>query len=83
MIRPDLTRQRRDLQPGVVSHPSGHGAYGRNIMFIRPPFEDDPRTVAVSLGMVDAGIEKFYMGHGGPLDAREVESHVRSLLAMP
>jgi hydroxyacylglutathione hydrolase len=34
---------------------------------IRPPFEDDPHTVARELTrLLDSGIEKFYMGHGGP-----------------
>jgi glyoxylase-like metal-dependent hydrolase (beta-lactamase superfamily II) len=46
----------------------------------RPPFEDDPAAVARSLqGLLDAGIERFYMGHGGPLPAAEVRSHVRRL----
>ncbi|XYH97821.1 hypothetical protein ACMHYB_60395 [Sorangium sp. So ce1128] len=49
----------------------------------RPPFEDDPRAVAVELQrLVDAGAETFYMGHGGPLDAAEVQRHARSLLGM-
>lgn len=47
---------------------------------IRPPFEDDPQTVAVELqGMVDSGMQRFYMGHGGPLIAAEVRRHAVSL----
>ena len=33
---------------------------------IRPPFEDDPRAVREELlRLVDAGVDRFYMGHGG------------------
>lgn len=47
---------------------------------IRPPFEDDPQVVAVELmGMVDAGMQRFHMGHGGPLIAGEVRRHALSL----
>ena len=47
---------------------------------IRPPFEDDPQTVAVELqAMVSAGMQRFHMGHGGPLIAAEVERHARVL----
>lgn len=50
----------------------------------RPPFEDDPHIVARELQrMVDSGATKFYMGHGGPLGAKEVERHARSLLRLP
>ena len=43
---------------------------------IRPPFEDDPQAVGVELmNMVDAGMQRFYMGHGGPLAAKEVRRH--------
>jgi glyoxylase-like metal-dependent hydrolase (beta-lactamase superfamily II) len=50
---------------------------------IRPPFEDDPRAVGIELQrLLDSGIEKFYMGHGGPLAACEVQRHARDLLAM-
>ena len=42
---------------------------------IRPPFEDDPRAVREELlRMVNAGVNRFYMGHGGPLNAREVRA---------
>jgi len=47
---------------------------------IRPPFEDDPQTVARELKrMVEGGAKHFYMGHGGPLEAAEVTLHARSL----
>jgi glyoxylase-like metal-dependent hydrolase (beta-lactamase superfamily II) len=47
---------------------------------IRPPFEDDPQAVARELErMVQGGAKRFYMGHGGPLEAAEVMRHVRSL----
>ena len=49
----------------------------------RPPFEDDPAAVARSLqGLLDGGVEQFYMGHGGPLPAVEVRRHVRRLMAV-
>jgi len=47
---------------------------------IRPPFEDDPGAVREELlRLVDAGVERFYMGHGGPLDASEVRRHAEGL----
>jgi glyoxylase-like metal-dependent hydrolase (beta-lactamase superfamily II) len=50
---------------------------------IRPPFEDDPHTVARELKrMVQAGAKRFYMGHGGPLEAAEVSRHAKSLSAI-
>ena len=43
---------------------------------MRPPFEDDPQAVSEELlGMVDAGMKRFHMGHGGPLPATEVRRH--------
>lgn len=46
----------------------------------RPPFEDDPLTVSAELrGMVDIGMTKFFMGHGGPLGASEVYRHASRL----
>ena len=47
---------------------------------IRPPFEDDPRAVREELlRLVNAGVARFYMGHGGPLNAREVRLHAEAL----
>jgi glyoxylase-like metal-dependent hydrolase (beta-lactamase superfamily II) len=47
---------------------------------IRPPFEDDPQTVARELQrIVEEGAKRFYLGHGGPLQAAEVIRHARSL----
>lgn len=47
---------------------------------IRPPFEDDPESVARELlRMVEGGTKHFYMGHGGPLEAAEVMRHAMSL----
>lgn len=46
----------------------------------RPPFEDDPQAVSAELmGMVDAGMQRFHMGHGGPLGVDEVSRHALSL----
>lgn len=48
----------------------------------RPPFEDDPHAVADQLeGLLAAGSQRFFMGHGGPLQACEVRRHVDSLRA--
>lgn len=56
------------------------GGIMRTSHAIRPPFEDDPHTVATELQrMVDSGMRRFYMGHGGPLMAGEVHRHARSL----
>jgi glyoxylase-like metal-dependent hydrolase (beta-lactamase superfamily II) len=47
---------------------------------IRPPFEDDPQTVARELDrMLSGGAKRFYMGHGGPLESPEVMRHATSL----
>ena len=47
---------------------------------MRPPFEDDPLTVASELErLVSAGAKRFYMGHGGPLEAAEVLRHAKFL----
>jgi len=43
---------------------------------IRPPFEDDPQLVGQELhALLKAGGCRFHMGHGGPLEAREVARH--------
>ena len=50
----------------------------------RPPFEDDPRMVAKQLQrLVDAGMVKFHLGHGGPLGKREVQAHIENLQKVP
>ncbi|MBI3714526.1 MAG: MBL fold metallo-hydrolase [Betaproteobacteria bacterium] len=50
----------------------------------RPPFEDDPRAVALALQrLLDSGMERFYMGHGGPLNACEVQRHAQALEQIP
>lgn len=50
----------------------------------RPPFEDDAQATAAALQrLLDAGMEHFYMGHGGPLPAAEVLKHARLLRALP
>jgi hydroxyacylglutathione hydrolase len=47
----------------------------------RPPFEDDPHAVGVALQrLLDSGMERFYMGHGGPLAAVEVQRHAQVLM---
>lgn len=46
----------------------------------RPPFEDDPgATARALLTLVDSGVQRYYMGHGGPLDADEVRRHAHAL----
>jgi len=46
----------------------------------RPPFEDDPLTIASELErLVRSGAKRFHMGHGGPLGASEVLRHARVL----
>ena len=51
---------------------------------IRPPFEDNPHTVARELKrMVETGTRRFYLGHGGPLDAGEVMRHTKFLCDGP
>ena len=51
---------------------------------MRPPFEDDPAAVSAQLvEMVDAGMTRFHMGHGGPLPAAEVSRHATKLKEAP
>ncbi len=46
-----------------------------------PPFEDNPHTVGLALlRLVGSGMERFHMGHGGPLTATEVQRHAQALL---
>lgn len=45
-----------------------------------PPFEDDPVAVARALtACLARGMQRFHMGHGGPLPAPEIARHVRRL----
>jgi glyoxylase-like metal-dependent hydrolase (beta-lactamase superfamily II) len=49
----------------------------------RPPFEDDPLAVSRCLfRLLDAGFQRFYMGHGGPLPAAEVRRHATRLASV-
>jgi glyoxylase-like metal-dependent hydrolase (beta-lactamase superfamily II) len=51
---------------------------------LRPPFEDDPQAVSHSLfRLLDAGSERFYLGHGGVLPAAEVRRHAGALASLP
>lgn len=50
----------------------------------RPPFEEDPHRVADELQrMLSAGATRFWLGHGGPVDAEAVARHVRTLRGLP
>ncbi|WP_206240040.1 MBL fold metallo-hydrolase [Novosphingobium terrae] len=50
---------------------------------IRPPFEDDPQTVARELErLVQDGAQRFHMGHGGPLEVPEVLRHAWVLASL-
>jgi hydroxyacylglutathione hydrolase len=56
------------------------GGIARSGKAKRPPFEDNPHVVAAQLeSMLEAGSQRFFMGHGGPLKAGEVRRHVASL----
>ena len=56
------------------------GGIARTDVAKRPPFEDDPRAVSAALRrLVDVGMKEFYMGHGGPLQAKEVCRHAHRL----
>lgn len=57
------------------------GGIARTSHAKRPPFEEDPHAVAGALRrMVASGMKRFYMGHGGPLEASEVERHAQTLM---
>lgn len=59
------------------------GGIVRNGHAKRPPFEDDPHAVGQELQrLVDLGMERFYVGHGGPLKAGEVQRHAQTLLSI-
>jgi glyoxylase-like metal-dependent hydrolase (beta-lactamase superfamily II) len=50
---------------------------------IRPPFEDDPLAVGTELQrLVASGVKTFHLGHGGPLEAREVARHAEHLIRL-
>ena len=64
----------------LVASGIGIGGVALTGRAIRPPFEDDPETVARELDrMLSNGAKRFYMGHGGPLEAPEVMKHAKSL----
>ena len=59
------------------------GGLVRTRRAIRPPFEYDPLATALALQrLLEAGMEQFYMGHGGPLPASEVARHADRLARM-
>ena len=46
-----------------------------------PPYEDDAHQVARDLlKLLDMGMETFYLGHGGPLSARDVRQYCDSIM---
>ncbi len=67
----------------LVASGVGLGGVVRLGRAIRPPFEDDPLTVARELERaVSDGARTFYLGHGGPLPAAEVARHAARLRTM-
>ena len=49
----------------------------------QPPFEDNPQQVGAALqGMLASGMKRFYIGHGGPLNATAVARHSHRLLRL-
>lgn len=58
------------------------GGIARLHRAIRPPFEDDPVAVANALfALLTAGNNRFYLGHGGPLDSHAIRRHAKALIA--
>lgn len=56
------------------------GGIARKNRPIQPPFEESPRQVAASLRLLlSQGCTRFFLGHGGPLTAREIDRHIRNL----
>ncbi|SHN30135.1 MBL fold metallo-hydrolase [Gracilibacillus kekensis] len=46
----------------------------------RPPFEENPHLVSIELQkLLQSGNQKFYMGHGGPLQAPQIQRHIYKL----
>jgi len=53
------------------------GGFARLNHARRPPFEDDPQTVSRELQqLIDSSVNRFHIGHGGPLDSETVQRHV-------
>ncbi len=49
----------------------------------RPPFEENPIEVANQLKMlVSKGINKFFIGHGGPVNSKIVSKHASELIKL-
>lgn len=47
----------------------------------QPPFEEDTRQVVQSLqSLLERGARRFYLGHGGPVSAVQVQRHVDWLI---
>ena len=56
------------------------GGIMRTSHAIRPPFEESPVAVGRQLeGLVERGALHFHIGHGGPIDSREVLRHAQAL----
>ena len=63
-----------DLVIGGISFLGGIARLGHAR---KPPFEDNPVTVRHSLtSLLDRGASRFYVGHGGPLEAQEVRRYI-------
>jgi glyoxylase-like metal-dependent hydrolase (beta-lactamase superfamily II) len=79
-----LLESREALVGDLISSGVLLGGLARTNVAKRPPFEDDPLAVSDALRrMVAEGTEAFYMGHGGPLHAREVCRHAHLLAEIP
>ena len=73
-----------EVNPEISPKNSDRGGLVRTHRAKRPPFEDDPRAVGLVLQRpLDSGMERFYMGHGGPLNAGEVQRHAQVLEQVP
>lgn len=59
------------------------GGIARKHRAKRPPFEESPKDVASSLEqLIASGAKNFFLGHGGPLPAVEIQRHVIKLHEM-